>query len=364
MHKINQLMGFFLVVVVLGLIAHSVKAAELQFEQVKRLAVSESLTFDGTVEAVNQGTASAQTSGRVVEVFFDVGDLVNKDALMLRLRDSKQSAEYEAAIAAMKAATASRDAAAKEFARIEDIYAKKLVSRSVFDRALAQRDTSAASLEAAKARLKNAKVQLEYTRIRAPYSGIILKRHVEVGETVNPGMPVYSGMSLEAMRVVVDVPQKDIYQIRQFKNAQIILPTGTVLDIDGTALTFFGYADPKTSTFKVRVDLPVAVEGLYPGMYLKTSFQIGNQQVLTAPLSSIIHRGEVTAVYVASADSDNRILNFRQIRIGKKLSENTIEILSGLKQGEKVVLNPADARQLQQSKKLENSADNGSSNHE
>jgi len=318
----------------------------LEFETAKIVVIPESLTFNGTVEAVNQGTASAQTSGRVIEVFFDVGDLVEKNEVMLRLEDASQAAEYESAEAALKAAKANSQAAEKDFIRKQEIYQKKLISRAIFDDALAKKDTSRAAMEVAEARLKNAAVQVEYTIIRAPYSGLVLERHVEVGETVSPGKPVYSGMSLESMRVVADVPQKDIYQIRKYKHAIIVTPDGSNLEINNSELTFFGHADPQTSTFKVRVKLPT-VEGLYPGMYLKTRFQIGNIEALVVPVSSIVYRGEVTAVYLKQTAAK---LNFRQIRIGRKFSNNTIEVLSGLAVGESVVVNPVEAIQAQQSK--------------
>lgn len=320
-------------------------AATLPVKTAEQITIPDTLIFTGTVEAVNSGTASAQTNGRVIKTYFDVGDLVQKDAVMVQLRDTQQKANYEAAQANVEALAAKYQSAEKEYIRISDIYKKRLVSKSVLDNTLAQRDAAKASFEAAKAKLKAAKVQLDYTKVRAPYSGIVLKRHIEVGETVHPGMPLYTGMSLEYMRIIADVPQKDIDAIRQFKQAIVELPSAKQLSIEGDKLTFFGYADPVNATFKVRVNLPAGIKGLYPGMYLKTSFKIGERSTLVIPTSSIIHRGDVTAVYVQTADK----LSFRQIVIGSEVDDSLIEVLSGLKVGESVVTEPSIAIELMQS---------------
>ncbi|MCP4123919.1 MAG: HlyD family efflux transporter periplasmic adaptor subunit, partial [Bacteroidetes bacterium] len=181
-----------------------------------------------------------------------------------------------------------------------------------------------------------------HTRVKAPYSGIVLQRHVEVGETVNPGTALYDGMSLEHLRVLTDVPQKDIDKIRQYKKATIELPNGEFVDVSDDELTFFGYADPTTSTFRIRVNLPTGLVGLYPGMYLKTTFKIGENTELVIPDSSVIRRGEVTAVYVQQDDN----LHFRHIRVGRLLENADRVVLAGLVEGEKVISSPALAIDL------------------
>jgi len=313
-----------------------VSAADLPVEIVKEVTVADSLTFTGTVEAVHAGTASAEISGRVVQTLVDVGDLVNKDDVILKLRDTKQQATYHSAEAGVKAAKAQYESAEKEYTRIINLLQKGLVSQSTTDKALSQRDSSKANLDAAEATLINAEEQLEYTRVKAPYSGIVLERHVEMGETVNPGTPLYTGMSLEKLRILTNVPQKDIDKIRKNKKATIELPNGDFIYVTGEKLTFFGYADPKTSTFKVRVNLPDGLSGLYPGMYIKTSFKIGESVSLVVPERCLIRRGEVTAVYV---ETDKK-LHFRHIRLGRDLGNGDMEVLSGLSFGERVVTSP------------------------
>jgi len=335
MGRIKNLVLLTILTVTTGL------SAQLAVKTVKRINIDHDLRFTGTVEAVNQGTASSQTSGRVVETLVDVGDLVKKEDIILRLRDTQQRANFDTAQAGVNAAQAQFDAAEKEHRRVEEIRAKKLVSQSVADQAKAARDGSKAALEAANGRLKDAREQLEYTRVRAPYSGIVLERHVEVGETVNPGSPLITGMSLERLRVIAEVPQKDIDAIRNYQASRVETPSGDDINVTGSDLTFFGYADPKTSTFKIRANLPAGTEGLYPGMYLPIYFKIDTRDALVVPLEALVYRGEVTAVYIQNGDR----IDFRQVKAGL-LSEDSegnklVEILSGVNENEAVYLSPA-----------------------
>ncbi len=112
---------------------------------------------------------------------------------------------------------------------VKGLYDKKNVSDSAMDQATADLASAQAALDAATARLEQAQEQLEYTEIRAPYSGIVTHRHVQVGEMASPGQPVMSGISLDELRVIVDVPQSVIPAVRGGGSARIYLPDGRSL---------------------------------------------------------------------------------------------------------------------------------------
>ncbi len=316
------------------------ETAPAQLETVEREQV-----FDGTVEAVHRTTVSAQTTGRVLEVLYDVDDYVEKGAVLVRLRDTEQRAQAEKAQAALDEAQARFEQARSEFARVEELYAKKLVSKSRYDQAKAERDAAQARLQAAEAALDAAREQLERTRIRAPYSGIVTERHVEVGEVVQPGTPVMTGVSLERLRVRVAVPQRVINAIRKLHRARVVVPDedGRPRSIPARRLTFFPYAQGRTNTFDVRVELPENVEGLFPGMFVKVAFVTGQQKRLVVPSSAVVYRSEVTGVYVV--DEAARI-HFRAIRPGRTMADPKIVVLAGLKPGERVALDPIQAGAL------------------
>jgi hypothetical protein len=94
-----------------------------------------------------------------------------------------------------------------------------------------------------------------------------------------------------------------------------------------------------SNTFKVRVDLPVATRALFPGMYVKTGFVVGERSELTIPKEAVVYRSEVTGVYVVSPASQ---VQFRQVRLGRALADAFV-VLSGLTEGEQVALDPIAA---------------------
>ncbi|OOG25594.1 efflux transporter periplasmic adaptor subunit [Thioalkalivibrio denitrificans] len=322
-----------------GFWAQTVPAA-LPFETApaeRRLTVHEQV-LDGRVEAVHRATVSAQTSGRIVELMYDVDDFVEEGSVIVRLRDTEQRARLDQASAALREAEARFAEAQTEYERIRGIFERQLVSRAEMDRATAARDSARARLEAARAAVAGAEEQLEHTRIRAPYAGIVTERFVEVGESVSPGQPLMAGISLELLRVTAEVPQRQIAVVRQLGRARVFHDGET--PVQGEDLTFFPYADPGTNTFRVRVQLPPGIPDLFPGMFVKVAFAVGERERLLVPESAVVHRGEMVGVYVV--DDTGRV-SLRQVRIGRPQEDDMIEVLAGLDEGEHVAVDPVHA---------------------
>lgn len=292
--------------------------------------------WDGVVEAVHAATLSAQTGGRVLELPFDVNDYVKAGDVVVRFTDVEQQSAQRQARAALAAAQATASEAEAESKRVSEIYGRRLVSRAQLDQATARRDATQALLESAQAAVKAASEQVDYTAVRAPYSGIVTQRFVEVGETVSPGQALIAGLSLDRLRLRVQVPQSDVAPIREHARAFLLLADGR--RIEAERVTVFPYADPATHSFSVRVDLPEAETGLSPGMAAKVAFVVGEDEHLRLPLASLVKRSEVTAAYVFG-DSG---LVLRQLRLGHRIDER-VEVLSGLEAGERVAVDPVAA---------------------
>jgi len=307
-----------------------VLAAEpLATAEARYVPIQDERRLDGLIEAVNQATVSAQTSGRVIKINYDVDDYVEKGAILLQFRDTKQRAGFDAA-------QARYEEARSEYRRIKDLYARKLVSRSALDKAEAR-------LKAARAARDQARERLENTRVRAPYSGIVVKRHIEVGEVARVGQKLFTGISLEQLRATTNVPQDIINRVRQHKQARVILDRDGRRSVEAASLTISPYADPVTHTFPVRVNLPQDDYRIYPGMFVKVAFAVGQQRRLVVPRVAVTHRSEVSAVYVV--DEQQRV-QYRQVRTGRSLPDERIEILAGLREGEQVALEPVRATQF------------------
>ncbi len=295
--------------------------------------------FDGTIEAVNKSTVSAQIAGRIEEINFDVDDEVPQGAILIRFRAREQQAELDRAKAKLAEAEARAREAENEFRRIRDVYKRKLVSKSDMDRARAAWKAAQARLKAARSAVARAEEKLEHTVVRAPYPGIVTERHVEVGESVTVGQPLMTGISLESLRVSVSVPQTYIHTVRKAGTATVTPPGEGATPITSEKLTVFPFADAHSHSFTVRVQLPPGQTGLYPGMLVKVAFPTEPRQLILLPQGAIVRRSELTAVYVLDADGRVRL---RQLRLGRQFGDR-IEVVAGLRPGERVALDPIQA---------------------
>jgi RND family efflux transporter MFP subunit len=292
--------------------------------------------FDGTVEAVNKATMSAQTAGRVAEVFYDVDDYVEPGAAIIRFSDVEQQAVLSQAKAALAEAVARARQAEEDFARASGLFETGAASKREYDQAVASNDAAKARVTAARSSVESATQQVEYTLVRAPYAGIVTERHVEVGEAVGVGQPLVSGLSLEALRVIVDLPQQVAAQVRDQRSAYVLTNDGRV---EATAVTLFPYAHSGSNTFRVRLELPEGQHSMFPGMFVKVAFVVGESQRLLVPSVALMRRSEVTGVYVVDEASKVRL---RQVRVGGTFGDRT-EVLSGLRAGERVAEDPVRA---------------------
>lgn len=319
----------------------STAAAELETATANKRETAREFWLDGDVEAINRTTLSAQTRGQVEEILFDVDDFVEAGKVVIRLKDTEQQAGLNQAKADRKEAAARLKEAGDDFKRTKDLFSRKLTSQAQLDKSTAGLKSARARKDAADARLVQATEQFEYTRVKAPYSGIVTQRHVEVGEVASPGQKLMSGISLDQLRVTVDMPQSLIPVIREQGKARVLLPSGET--IEGVGLTIFPFADQSSNTFKVRVDLPEGVKDLFPGMFVKTAFVTGVKQELVVPREAVVYRSEVTAVYVIK--NDGRI-SFRHIRAGQPVGGEMLSVIAGLSPGESVAMDPVAAAAL------------------
>lgn len=298
---------------------------------VSQQSVKQIIELNGVVEAVNKGTLAAQTSGTIVGVYVDANDYVEKDTVILEISATQQTASVDSAIAQLVSAQAQQKEAEAQLKRFIQLYPKGAISKEQMDSAQARARTTIAAVSAANAAVAQAKESLGYTSIRAPFAGIVLERLVELGETVTPGMPVVSGFSLEALRVVTDIPQRYQPLIKNVEQFNVVANSGE--RFTPTDLSLFSYADARSHTFKIRLSLPENTDNIFPGMWLKTEFHYGDSQRLMVPKSAVIERGDLNAVY--RIVNGKRVLN--PIRIGQEY-EQGIEVLSGLEIGDTLSL--------------------------
>ena len=321
-------------------------------------AVPEELIVEGVVEAIMQATVTSKTAGTIVELNFDVNDFVEEGKVLVRFSGERNvaglkqaEASVEQAKAVLRAAEANRRKARRDFERFNRVFQELegAVSpaqidelKATLDAAKADANRAIAGLEAAYAGVASAKEGTEDLIIRAPYSGYVVKRYVELGETAVVGQALFSGISLERLRIFATIPAHYVETVRREDLARAFVPGADGKSVESGEIKIFPQAEAGTYEFGVRVELPDNSEGFRPGMLVKLAFFLGQARRLLVPAAAVVQRSEVTGVYVTDGD---RVM-FRQILTGNTYGAGMVEVLSGLSEGEGVALDPVRAGQV------------------
>ncbi len=353
-------------------------AEKLAVAPVQYREVAQSYSAEGVVEAARQSTVSAQITGRVKEILFDVGDTVRKGQVILRIDEREAAQTLAGSQAQVMQAQAAMQNAKSNYERSRQLFAQKFISQAALDKAQADYKMALAQAAVSEAGAGQSELTHGYTAVVAPYSGVVSARLVEVGEMVTAGKPLMSGFDPAQMRVIVDVPQYKLADIGAHPQAMIELPSLNKR-VQAASVTVLPTADARTHSTQVRAYLPAnevgvrlqhvtaeqpsagaaaghllphqtltrTVSEVYPGMFVRVHFTVGKANKLLIPARAVVHRSEVAAVYVVDEKGKARL---RQVRLGEAAGQDEIEVLAGLNPGEKVALEPIKAGMLQQAK--------------
>jgi len=324
---------------VLLLITSAAQADKLDVAAVEYRDVEQSYSVEGLVEATRQSTVSAQISGRIKEINFDVGDRVNKGNVILRIDERETAQALAGSTAKVAQSQAALQNAKATYERSKQLFQQKFISQSALDKAKADYQMARAQAAASEVGADQAGLAHSYSEIIAPYNGVVAARMVEVGEMVMPGKPMMVGFDPTEMRVIVSIPQYQLSAIGDDPKAMVEIPSLNRW-IKALSVTVQPLADTRTHSTEVRVYLPENELGIYPGMFVRTHFVVGKSTRLVVPTSAILHRGEVVAVYVVD---DKNAVSLRQVRIGEVTADGAVEVLAGLNPGEMVALDPVKA---------------------
>jgi RND family efflux transporter MFP subunit len=294
---------------------------------------------EAVVEAVRQSTVAAQISGRVVDIRFDVGDFVEKGEVIVRIDERAVTKAQEASEAQVREAQAALANARANYERSKQLLAEKFISQAALDQAEAAYKSAQAHVSALLAGAGQAATERSFATVVAPYSGVVSERHVELGEMASPGRALMTGFDPSTLRVVATVPQAQVAAIRAVGRARIEVPS-VGRWVEAKQIIVVPAADPRTHTTRVRLELPGDVRGIYPGVYARAHFEVGSAPTLLVPRAAVVRRSELTAVYVLADDGRPRL---RQVRLGVTGDERSVEVLAGLKPGERVALDPVKA---------------------
>jgi len=280
----------------------------------------------GTVTAVQGVTVSADQPGVVEKIYFDSGRTVRKGDVLVHLDTRQEEAQLAAA------------ASARDLARINLNRMKGLKESGVI--ALADYDKAAAEFTQGDAKVGEIRATIARKTIRAPFSGVLGLRQVNLGQYLASGAPVVSLQTLQPIYVDFAVPQQQVSRLRPGASVQLAAEgmetTGRITAIDSVV-------DPATRNLQVRSTFTNADGRLHPGMYAEARVVLGaSQPVLVLPASAVSYAPYGDSVFIVedvkSPDGKATYRGVRQqfVKLGGARGDQ-VAVLSGLKPGEEVV---------------------------
>ena len=306
-------------------------------------AVEGWLSIDGTLQPVRQATLAAQVGGNVLMLAVKPGDRVRSGQLVARVDERETQAAVQRSEAGVAQAEAETRNARLGAERSRDLRAQGFLSQAALDQAETQFKAAQAGLQQAQAGRNQATLVRGFASITAPFDGVVLDTHLQAGDLAAPGRAIATVYAPGALRAVVQLPSSMAVAARKAAEVQVELADGR--RIAPSSRSLLPTADAVSQTVEWRLELPAATaDAGLPGQALRVLFQgRAGAQPSTAPLvlpaSAVLRRGELTAVYVVQ---DQRFV-LRAVRTGADRGAAGIEVLAGLKAGERHALDAVQA---------------------
>jgi len=335
----------------------------LRTQTVQRQSVADEMEAPGSVVAVTTAQVAARTIGTVLQVAVREGDRVSRGQLLAQLDERELAAHQSSAQAAVEvsdagvaqatkavaSAQAQADVAKKTYDRYVYLKEQKSVSAQEFDEVEAKYQAAQAGLEQAQAALEQAEAArtqaksevqaaesvASYARIVAPFDGRVIERRVEPGSLISPGVSLFVLEDTSRYQLEVTLPADALATVRKGSAARVQLDSLPGISIAGRVAEMEAGADPASHTARARIDLS-RDSGVESGMFGRAFFARGDRRALLVPSDAVVDRGQLRGIYVADAGA---VAHWRVLTLGKSFGPQ-VEVLSGLGEGDMVVLNP------------------------
>ena len=270
----------------------------------------------------------------------DQGDWVQKGTILAVVRQQDYQDKLQQANAQLARAQAEYEKAKLTFDRTSALYASQSATKPDYDSAQAQLASTTASVSGAQAQVSEANVALAYCELRAPFSGWVVKRNIDLGSLVGPATNGFTLADTESVKAVFGVPDTSISRVRLGQHLAIstdALPQ----QFAGRVSAISPAADPKSRVFSVEVTIPNPKDQLKSGMIASLALNGVQlpQSVLAVPLSAVIRDPARTgsfAVMVTESEGNTDTARLRAVELGDTYG-NMIAAKGGLAFGERVI---------------------------
>ena len=286
------------------------------------------LSAIGTIAAVQGVTVSADLPGTVERIFFESGRAVRAGEVLAYL-DTRQEQAQLAAIEARRAL------ARTTFERVQELLNEKVISKAEFDRATSE-------LHQTEAQLGEIKAVIERKTIRAPFSGVLGIRQVNLGQYLAGGDPLVTLQSLNPIYVNFGVPQQSVGQIPVGRRVTVTTTDAGGGEWAGRVTALDSIVDEATRNIQIQATLPNPDGKLRPGMFVQAEVVLGpSQRVVVLPASAINYAPYGDSVFVVTEMKSEDGKSYRGVRqqlvkVGPSRGDQ-VAIVTGVQPGEEVV---------------------------
>ena len=289
----------------------------------------------GTIRAVHETTIGSKLMARVMEVNLKAGQHVHAGDVLVQLDDADLRAKLEQAAAAVTAAEAAYAQAITDEKRYSGLLKSNAVSRQDYEKTATGLKSSEAELRRAKEIVKEVQATLDWATVRSPMEGTVIDKKVDVGDLVRPGQMLVTLFDPKRMQLVASVRESLAQRLVVGQTIGVDIK-GISKRCTGTISEIVPEAQAASRAFQVKVTGPCP-PGIYTGMFARMLIPLDEEEVLVVPRQAVRNVGQLELMDVVETGHASR----RAVRTGRRLDEN-VEVLSGLRDGEQVVV-PATA---------------------
>ncbi len=294
---------------------------EVSVAEARELTEATTEEVMGTVRARDTATLAPSVMGTVRTLRVSLGSVVERGDVLATLTAGEIDAQASRASAVLAEATL-------DMQRAQSLRAHNAIAAAEVDRANARYDVArAGSAEAA--------VMRSYLVIRAPISGVVTSKPADVGDLAVPGQPLLVIENPGAMRLEAFVSETLAHDITVGETMRVRIDA-TDTTVDATVAELAPSADAASRTVLVKLDLPSSPE-LRAGMFGRVWVARGQHRAIAVPEAAVVRRGQIEGVFVVASGQ----ARLRIVRIGRT-REGRVEVLSGLRSGEAVVVTHAE----------------------
>jgi membrane fusion protein (multidrug efflux system) len=287
------------------------------------------LTAVGTLNAVQGVTVAAELPGKVVNITFEAGSAVKKGDILLRQDTSSEEAQLPGALAQV------------ELTRLNLERSEQLLARGMIARV--DRDNAVANAEQAKAQADNIRATISKKTVRAPFSGHLGIRQVNLGQLLREGDPIVTLQSLDPIYVDFTLPQQQFSTVKTGLSVRVTSDALLGETIEGLVTAISPQVDTDTRNIKVEATVNNRGLKLRPGMFVNVAVGLpAHQTVLAIPATAVLYAPYGDSVFIieeakgAKDDKGGKALRQQFVRLGQKQGD-FVAVTSGLKEGQIVV---------------------------